>query len=124
MNKQEIFDKVSRHLIEQGVQASYDDMCRYRMIDTETGQELMCAAGCLIPKDSYLESMENNAIDNLLDVYPNLLGFDLPEGGTELVLDLQHAHDALHAWRPSGIDKSYLLKVAVKHGLNMEVLNT
>jgi len=65
MTRQEIFDFVSEHLLEQGVEAvrkhsSGRDECVFR---TEKG--LKCAIGCLIPESEYRPGFEGR---NFLEV--------------------------------------------------------
>ena len=52
MKKQEIFDKVYRHLLFQMERVEDNDGCRYRL------GKLSCAIGCLIPDDLYDEGIE------------------------------------------------------------------
>lgn len=58
--KQEIFDKVSKHLLEQNERAVEHKDCKYR---TSTG--LKCAAGCLIPDNDYSPKMEKTIVVGL-----------------------------------------------------------
>lgn len=55
MNKQEIFEKVAKHLLVQNEQSSDPiyDKCMYRDPD---GRK--CAVGCLIPDDKYFPMMD------------------------------------------------------------------
>jgi hypothetical protein len=53
MTDQEIFDKVSAHLLQQNKPAMEDDSCRYR-----TSDGLSCAVGCLIAPEVYSEDLE------------------------------------------------------------------
>lgn len=54
MNKKEIFQIVSRHLLEQG-EPSFDNsgMCAYRGVDGKK-----CAVGCLIKDEFYSKGLE------------------------------------------------------------------
>lgn len=58
MNKQEVFDIVSKHLIMQGEQSreNCDSCCRYRI--EKDGKVLKCSVGCLIPDREYYEQLE------------------------------------------------------------------
>jgi hypothetical protein len=60
MNKQELFDKVAVHLINQGKKSSNYEGCRYRH------GELRCAIGCLIPDDVYTSKLEGQDINCVL----------------------------------------------------------
>lgn len=53
MNKQEVFDKVAKHLVTQNAASLLGTMCAYR---TTTG--LSCAIGCLIPDSKYSRLMD------------------------------------------------------------------
>lgn len=110
---QEAYDRVMRHLDEQGHQANEPDengirRCVYR---GENGDS--CAVGCLIPDDQYVLAMEGLGILDLLegavgeDIYqrvadslgiqaddPNLDVADL----TNMLSELQELHDADSSW--------------------------
>lgn len=91
LNSQQIYDKVSLHLIKQGCQSYNPDFtqCQYRAGD------LMCAVGCLIKDSEYRPWLEGSNIE-----CPNVQkavqasGVDL-WSNFELLKDLQVAHDAL-----------------------------
>ncbi len=57
MNNQEIYDKVSKHLLTQNKKSKLDGKCSYRG-DNHTS----CAIGCLIPYDLYDSQMEGGTI--------------------------------------------------------------
>jgi len=57
MNKQEVFNTVSEHLIKQGVAATIGLKCSYR-----TPAGLKCAIGCLIKDEFYTPALENHTI--------------------------------------------------------------
>jgi hypothetical protein len=91
MNKKErqsIFTKVYKHLDEQGECLNGSGLPRYYFHGRS------CAIGCLIPKEKYKKSIENNdvSIDKvwtfLLGVIPNLADSDL-----SFMAALQCAHD-------------------------------
>jgi hypothetical protein len=56
VNRQEIFDKVAKHLLTQNRQAKGKTGCAYR---GDNGDK--CAIGCLIPDEDYGPKMENGA---------------------------------------------------------------
>lgn len=61
MNRQEIFDKVTTHLLQQNERAvSYIGSCSYRGIGNT-----MCAVGCLITDDEYMQEMEGSSVYGL-----------------------------------------------------------
>lgn len=58
-NKQEIFDKVSEHLLKQSRRSMNErGCCLYRGLDNT-----MCAIGCLIPDEYYNSKLESNSIE-------------------------------------------------------------
>lgn len=57
MTEQDIFDKVTEHLLTQNQRASNGVLCQYR---TENG--LKCAVGCLIPDEQYSYELEYRPI--------------------------------------------------------------
>jgi hypothetical protein len=62
LSQQQIFDKVSTHLLAQNKRSSFikdsgQEYCRYRQ------DGLMCAVGCLIPDDKYEPEMENQLVE-------------------------------------------------------------
>ncbi len=61
MNRQEIFDRVAKHLLEQGKQSycKETDMCMYL-----NPEGLKCAVGCLISYDNYSPDLEGKIIEN------------------------------------------------------------
>lgn len=85
MNKQEIFDIVSVHLILPNAKSENDSVCLYR-----GPNGLKCAAGALLPDEYYRTDMEERA---LLDVVRK---FNVPEyWRTEwpFLEELQALHD-------------------------------
>lgn len=110
---QEVFDYVVRHLHGQKVPSKdTGGHCKYR------GPEgLMCAAGCLIADEEYTPSMEGNSWRDLVEECA------LPQAHTELIEDLQRAHD--DAGGITTQDRAgywancarYLREVATVHGL-------
>lgn len=125
MTKQEVFDKVARHLLTQRAKAvstlyTFSPKCAYRSPDG-----LSCAIGCLIPDSLYTSTLEgtpvgggsgillltvlrqaNVSVDNYADV--------------SFLSDLQGVHDLcpVEAW------KDQLLQVAVRYELSANaVLN-
>lgn len=129
MKKQEIFDKVYRHLLVQGVRAEDDNGCRYRI------GKLMCAIGCLIPDELYDEKIEEAAADRF--VADNDLGSSVSNSAAEkyrlcrkigkkiglypsqrsLLVALQTVHDE---HEPSGWEVA-LRHVANNHGLRVSI---
>lgn len=106
--KQEIFDKVTKHLLEQNKQAlNENDRCMYR-----APNGLKCAAGCLIPDSDYSPIMEEKSVRNVS--YFRDAGYSSEE--IELLYELQVIHDTskVHMW------KSKLKLCAAKHGLTFK----
>ena len=95
MELQQIFDKVSNHLLTQNRKSlgtSSGSSCAYRGVMGAT-----CAVGCLIPDNEYLSSMEGQSID-ADEVWAIL--FPIVKAGKhvrgikfDLLEDLQHLHD-------------------------------
>lgn len=95
MTKQEILDKVAKHLLTQNQQSRRIDeygksLCAYR---NEEG--LMCAAGCLVPEDQFSDIREGRS----LSYQPFFRSFPVPE--YNLVGELQYIHDTspVDMWR-------------------------
>lgn len=96
--KQEIFDKVSKHLLTQNAKAlGADNKCKYR---NPTG--LKCAAGCLIPDNDYDPKMERKFVREF-DYFANC-GYSKKE--IDLISELQQIHDEVevYAWKRQLID--------------------
>ena len=95
MNKQEVFDKVSKHLLTQNMR-SIDSRgaCKYRAING-----LKCAVGCLIPDEVYDPSMEGFRInhwkyDAHLQIKTAPLEWMLESDMSRLLNRLQDIHDS------------------------------
>lgn len=109
MNKQQQFDKMVSHLLEQNERSGKQDgynaswTCYYRHPEGK----LKCAVGALIPDDKYDPEMEGKDASRLIIKYPELK-FD-----TELATDCQIVHDENEPeqWPVQ------LLMVAAEHGL-------
>ena len=80
--EQEVFDYVAHHLLTQNKKAKADTQCAYR-----GGDNLKCAAGCLISDNEYKGSFEGNSWDELI-------AKDLvPSDHKALIMNLQNVHD-------------------------------
>lgn len=124
LSKQEVFDKVARHLILQNAQSvkKYSDgdgvmsppACAYR---GEGG--LKCAAGCLIPDELYSRDMEGTMF-SLIWESDNRLQELFNFSTSVLVTDLQILHD-----HPSGPSfwPDRLRNLAIKHKLDSKVVD-
>ena len=67
-HKQELFDKVSKHLLKQNKKAHQNGSCRYR-----TTEGLSCAVGCLIADKHYHPNCEGVSIpSSLKDINTNV----------------------------------------------------
>jgi hypothetical protein len=62
MNNQQIFDKVSRHLLKQGTRSTDELQCVYR-----GPGGLKCAIGVLIPDEAYDPKMEGVSAAGIID---------------------------------------------------------
>lgn len=128
-HKQELFDKVSKHLLTQNKKATQPTLegqksphCRYR-----TADGLSCAVGCLIDDKYYnpdcegvsvpidLENIGNNEPQEciLADCLIKSLGYTPTTDDLSLLRSLQLIHDTYDAdnWRDE------LMKLAFDEGL-------
>ena len=111
MTKQEIFDRVARHLLTQKKHAMVNDACVYR-----TPDGLKCAIGCLIPNELYTPEIEGysatkcQVVHVLLKVGISCIAF---------LNELQIVHDTYDVddWAPQ------LRRVAVKQKLSYAVID-
>jgi hypothetical protein len=120
MTKQEIFDKVAKHLLTQNEAAIVEPSsfaklprCRYRL--EKDGKVLKCAIGCLIPDELYHEGLEG-PLNGLLGSN-GLLPF--LDSDHDFLRTLQGIHDDREVvdW------KNCLAAVAKNHFLNPTVLD-
>lgn len=90
LTKQEIFDKVAKHLLKQKIRSINPRLgvCAYR--SHFRGKKLMCAAGCLIRDSSYNKLMEYK---NPLHVLVKNALYESGAVHLELIVDLQKVHD-------------------------------
>lgn len=94
MNLQQIFDKTTNHLFNQGAQSLLEDgyTCAYRGKDGA-----MCAVGCLINDDAYSSHLEGLAVDGASTVKKALrdsgIEFDKDGEVIRLLTRLQNIHD-------------------------------
>lgn len=85
---QEIFNKVSTHLLTQGRAArNSKGCCRYR-----TADGLSCAVGCLIPDEFYRPSFEGHSTDKIIRALYTCGRADWFEH-QDLLRELQWVHD-------------------------------
>ncbi len=93
LTNQQIFNKVSKHLLKQNKQSSENQQCKYKMIiNSET---LKCAVGCLIPEKLYISSIEGNSIataSHQLLVILHKSKIDIINS-KELLMELQNIYD-------------------------------
>lgn len=124
MTRQEMFEKASRHLFQQGKRAVTGlNRCVYR-----GPNGLMCAVGCLIPDEMYNLTMEElGSIDILLSnrVVENLT---LPKGinhvNESFLGALQNAHDVYEEeWTTEGL-RERLKEVGRYHNCRIGFLDT
>lgn len=95
MNRQEIFDKVAKHLLTQNARSEDGESCLYR---SEDG--LMCAVGCLIKDEHYSVALENQSVSHeSVNHALNLSGVETDSVTTEMLEDLQTLHDGIHPLR-------------------------
>lgn len=124
MNKQEIFDRVAAHLMQQGRVSQRDLSCAYR-----GAGGARCAVGLLIPDDLYCADMEGSRAGYILATWPKLGDLlDVRQNGN-LLDELQHIHDdAINldpAIPPSRLLRKWetgLRECAERHGLHTAAL--
>jgi hypothetical protein len=112
MTDQEIFDRVSAHLLQQNKPAMEGGKCCYR-----TSEGLSCAVGCLIAPEVYSEGLEGQGVV-ALDLRAALRdsGIEPTYKTITLLSDLQNLHDAT----PPQDWPAELPKIAAHHGLTMK----
>lgn len=111
MDRQEVYDWVTKHLLAQGVRSVDFDGCLYRGPNGTS-----CAVGCLILDEHYSPEWNNAAVD-ALPVMGALMasGVDVEYRWEmlDLLLDLQSVHDTAD---PNKWDVE-LRRLARRHGL-------
>lgn len=122
---QEVFEFVSKHLFEQGVQAGDGVKCYYR---GPNGTK--CAVGCLIPDELYEPRMDgrfsawlesNLDVFELAEQYPGVISNTGVSIG--LLRDLQFCHDMEQHWITSSAMRESLRFVGNDFTLNVEFLD-
>lgn len=120
---QETFEKVARHLFEQGVRAAdgvgVEAACVYR---GKNGTK--CAVGCLIPDEMYSPYFEGSTVFALLHGHACQ---KLPEDWEyreheDLLSSLQMVHDAAGNWESTLAMRGNLKDVGKMHGLDTAFL--
>ena len=121
MTKQEIFDRVVRHLGEQRVLAYEDGSCKYR---DSLGNK--CAVGCLIPDSVYQPAFEGHAVRSLY-CFPEIEKL-FSDMSSLLLADLQDCHDCDGEEMPGRNSpplpqwERQLYRIAEMHGLDDRVI--
>jgi hypothetical protein len=103
MNKQQIFDKVARHLLKQNAKSRVVETgpdsdetvhCKYRGPDG-----LMCAVGCLIPDDLYDPKMEGRRAHAILgSLFFDRTGISREDMGLLEALQSIHDNTSVRDW--------------------------
>jgi hypothetical protein len=113
MSMQQIFNKVSRHLIKQNEKSLNKKWkCAYR-----NTKGLSCAVGCLIPDADYYDKLEGRSVkaDSVEEALHSVIGVHYDKRNTKLALlaSLQYVHDgdSINDW-PEKLEK-----VRIKFGL-------
>ena len=90
--KQEVFDQVAEHLLNQNKQSldpdKYNDICVYR-----APGGLKCAVGCLIADDEYSKEWEGKAWSIIRPNIAKDLDIDFDGEHESLLIKLQSVHD-------------------------------
>lgn len=110
MNRQEIFNRVSKHLLTQMRQARdpITGACLYK-----TDDNLRCAIGCLIP-DNHPGLYARMEVRALIDTYPDLR--ELFNVDLEFLSKLQDIHDGY----PPEMWSEMLKEFVMEYGLSYE----
>ena len=93
MNKQEVFNRVYKHMLTQkarSLHSPHDTACAYR------GRGgTMCAVGCLIDDDHFSDAWNTSAVDDpdVLSALGASLGSSVLPADLPLLMDLQQIHD-------------------------------
>lgn len=114
MTRQEIFDKVAKHLRTQNKKAEGRDGCLYRAEDGST-----CAIGCLIKDEHYAPELEQKTVESAVVQFAlQRSGLEVTATNELLLKALQHVHDM---WQ---VDKwpSELAKLAIDYKLSTAAL--
>lgn len=114
MTPQEIFDKVTVHLLTQNLKSRetpWGGDCKYR---DSRGHK--CAVGILIPDELYKPEMEGASYSALRRLYPEL-GFN--DWDTTLPSELQMMHDYKEPYEW----KKELKEIAAQYELDSSILN-
>lgn len=95
----EISETIRDHLIKQNAQAYENGDCLYK---TPSGK--MCAVGCLIKPEHYLEKFEGKGIDELAvqSAVEESVGFKFDRDGFNMLSNWQNYHDGEYAYYTSG----------------------
>lgn len=80
--RQQVFNKVANHLLQQNKSSAKNGVCLYK-----GPKGLRCAAGCLIPTEEYSKGLEHNQWEDL--IYDGIV----PGKHRKLIKELQHLHD-------------------------------
>lgn len=105
MNRQEIFDRITEHLLKQNRKAVSVDKYGYSSCRYKTPDGLKCAIGCLIPDGHDAEYSTKSAV-NMLHEYKDLaesigLTFDNSEDSNDnriFLGKLQSIHDSFEPY--------------------------
>lgn len=107
LTKQQIYDKVKKHLLKQGEKSMVSDRCMYRT--QRGGKILKCALGCIIQEKDYDSSIEgispltysftSSRVDKLWSILP----MKRNEENSIFLTNLQRIHDlnAPELWEQS-----------------------
>lgn len=112
MNKQEVFDKVAAHLLQQKEKSMTMGRCMYR-----SANGLKCAIGCLIPDDLYESSIENTPVYELPYFIIKHIGCEWED--LSFLSVLQKIHDCVEPekWREELIKLAEEKDLVWNHGL-------
>ena len=111
---QEVFDRVTAHLLKQNAKSTYNGNCAYRSHVVDMSNSLSCAAGCLISDEEMKSLIETRGSSINMHSWRALAVDEvLPDVHLCLIGKLQRVHDC---WCPEDW-KCKLEDVARERGL-------
>lgn len=117
--KQEIFDKVAKHLLTQKVKC-LNKYRYYAYFDAETNMK--CAVGCLIPSKDYSKKFEKLCVDSY--IVNEVTNFFRDSGYSENELDLIGKLQVLHDRYEPGCWRDRLKLLAKIYSLDDKILES
>lgn len=112
--RQEVFDRVCKHLLTQGEKSMKDGECAYRGDDGK-----MCAVGCLIDDEHYTPDLEGKMVCRaaVRKALEGSLSIPVDLTSHQLLLELQECHDETppDIWQDALEDIAYFYDLEMKY---------